>query len=308
MKNFSEKSIHAATPTAQAEIEALKRYGWTDDEIASMTPAQRRAEFQDAMGIDDIPREQAVDQAVSARGSPGPEAGEPDGPEAATGGERATPEGPTCGAPTEQTEIEVLKRYGWDDEDIAAMSPSTRREEFQKAMASGQSESTAELAPRRGNPSKPVEGAPRIRPTKSLRGKLFYGGLSVIFFFAIFRLIFEQQEETTQIVAGWDGISQCSFTSSFDGKKHLSLSENHFARIEGPDQASVDGSWSFDESSSKYTITVRNDPSTYSVVTPGDGANCMLIKGDPGTADLPQSWFYSRADLEDQIDTGGPER
>ena len=44
------------------------------------------------------------------------------------------------------------------------------------------------------------------------------------------------------------------------------------------------------------------------VVAPGDGDNCMLIKGDLATADLPRSWFYSRADLDDQSDYETPER
>jgi hypothetical protein len=49
MKNFSGKIIDAAAPTEQAEIEGLKRYGRSDEEIASMTPAQRRHEFQEAV-------------------------------------------------------------------------------------------------------------------------------------------------------------------------------------------------------------------------------------------------------------------
>jgi hypothetical protein len=49
MKNFSEKLIYGDAPTEQAEIEGLKRYGWTDDEITSMTPVQRRREFEEAI-------------------------------------------------------------------------------------------------------------------------------------------------------------------------------------------------------------------------------------------------------------------
>lgn len=43
--------------TEQTEIDGLKRHGWTDEEIASMTPAQRRREFQEAManGKDNAP-------------------------------------------------------------------------------------------------------------------------------------------------------------------------------------------------------------------------------------------------------------
>lgn len=137
--------------------------------------------------------------------------------------------------------------------------------------------------------------------------KLICGGVGVLFLYAMFKPAFEQRQ-APQTVAGWDGISNCSFMASFDGKRHLLLSENHFARIEGPDQASADGSWSFDESTGKYTIGVRGEPVTYSVVSPGDGDNCMLIKGDLGTADLPRSWFSSGTDLDDEADRDPPER
>jgi hypothetical protein len=44
MKNFSGKLISGDAPTEQAEIEGLKRYGWSEEQIASMTPAERRRE------------------------------------------------------------------------------------------------------------------------------------------------------------------------------------------------------------------------------------------------------------------------
>jgi hypothetical protein len=70
----------------------------------------------------------------------------------------------------------------------------------------------------------------------------------------------------------------------------------------------VDGSWSFDESARRYTITINDESVTYSVIAPGDGDNCMLVKGDLVTADLTRSWFYSRADLDSQNDRDPPER
>jgi hypothetical protein len=305
MENFNGKLIYGDAPTEQAEIEGLKRYGWSDVEIASMTPAQRRRELQEAMEIDDfLLREQAADHAATAP-PPRPEGGEEVAPEAGTSTPPRPEPCPIGGAPTEQTEIEALKRCGWSDEEIAAMTPSMRRHEFQKEMETGQSEPTAELVPRRGNRSKPVEGAPRARLTKDLSGKLIYGGLGVIFVCTIFNVVFKQRE-APQVIPGWDGLSSCSFMVSYDGKRRLRLSENHFARIEEPDQASADGSWSFDESTTKYTITVHDESVTYSVVAPGDGDNCMLIKGDLATADLSRSWFYSRANLDDQSDHEPP--
>jgi hypothetical protein len=110
---------------------------------------------------------------------------------------------------------------------------------------------------------------------------------TVIFLWTIFNVVFKQRDPP-QVIPGWDGISRCSFMVSFDGKRHLSLSENHFARIEERDQADAHGSWSFDERTGKYTIAVDGEPVIYSVVDPGDRDNCMLIKGDPATVDLPR--------------------
>src|SRR5258708_35904312 len=75
MKNFSGKLIDAAAPTEEAEIESLKRYGWNDVQIASMTPAQQRREFQEAVETDDFLREQAANQASTAPALPKPEGG-----------------------------------------------------------------------------------------------------------------------------------------------------------------------------------------------------------------------------------------
>jgi hypothetical protein len=308
MKDFSGKLIYGNAPTEQTEIEALKRYGWSDDEIAGMTPGQRRREFQEAMESDDFLSEQAANQASTAPALPKPEGGGEGPPPGGTN----TPPDPEPspsggGAPSQQTEIEALKRYGWHDDEIADMSPSVRRRLFQEAVETGTSEPPAESAPARENPAKPPERAPKTRLTKGFSGKLIYAGVGVIFLYTIFNVVFEKQE-APEAIPGWDGISSCSFMVSFDGKRRLWLSENHFARIEEPDQASADGSWSFDESSSKYTIAVHDESVTYSVVTPGDGNNCILIKGDLATADLPRSWFYSSADLDDQTDYEPPGR
>src|ERR1700730_601171 len=300
MKNFRGKIIDAAAPTEQAEIEGLKRYGWSDEEIASMTPAQRRHEFQEAVESEEFLPKQGADHAATAPGGEVP----PERGSATPGG---TEPSPSAGAaPTEQTEIEALKHYGWSDEEIADMSPAQRRREFQYAMGNGQSEPAAEAAPRRENHLKPVEGAPRTRPTKELSRKLIYGALGVTFLYAIFNVAFEQRE-TPQVIPGWDGISSCSFMVSFDGKRRLWLSENNFARIDGANGPSTDGSWSFDESTRKYTIAVP-EPVVYSAIAPGEGNDCMLIRGELETADLHRSWFYSRADLDDQSDNEPPER
>jgi hypothetical protein len=274
MKNFRGKLIYGDAPAEHTEINGLK----------------------------------ATDDAATAQASPNPEVGGELPPERGSATAWGPEPSPSAGsAPTEQTEIEALKRYGWGDDEIAGMSPKQRRQFFQEATETGPSQPTAELATRQRNPSTSVGGAPRTRLPRNVSGKLIYGGLGVIFLFTIFRVVFEQRA-TPPVVVGWDGISNCSFMVSFDGKRRLLLSENHFARIEDPDQASSDGSWSFDGSTGRYTVTVYDEPVTYSVVAPGDGDNCMLIKGDLATADLTRSWFYLRADADDQSDYEPPER
>jgi len=61
----------AVPNTERTEIEGLKRHGWTDEEIASMTPAQRRAEFQEAMatGESQPPKAAPSEPAVIDRAS-----------------------------------------------------------------------------------------------------------------------------------------------------------------------------------------------------------------------------------------------
>jgi hypothetical protein len=149
-----------------------------------------------------------------------------------------------------------------------------------------------------GPQPKPKQGAV-FHLFKGLGAKLIYGAVGAIFLYALFNLTFRHRE-ILPAAAGWESLSQCSDTSSFDGKRHLSLDENHFARIEDPDQHVADGSWSFDKVSGRYTITMDGEPVTYLVVAPGDRFYCMLIRGDLVTADLPRSWFYSHVDLDDQ--------
>jgi len=258
-----------------------------------MTPAQRRREFRDAMKID-LP-EQAADDAATVQTSPKPGAGGERPPERSSAIPTGPEPSPSAGAaPAEQTEIEALKRC---DDEIAGMSRAHLRTEFQDAAPTEQSDT----------PNPASSRAPRISPTKNLSGKVIYGGLGLILLCTSFNVVFRQREAPPAI-PGWDAISSCSFMVSFDGKRRLSLSENHFARIEEPDHASADGSWSFDGTTGKYIVTMRDEPVAYSVVAPGDRDNCMLIRGDLATADLHRSWFYSRADVDDQSDNEPPER
>jgi hypothetical protein len=51
----------------------------------------------------------------------------------------------------------------------------------------------------------------------------------------------------------------------------------------------VDGTWSFDDATKLYTITLNGEIATYSIAEPSQGL-CMLVKGDLGAADLRASW------------------
>lgn len=81
------------------------------------------------------PKPEAGGEVLPKRGSATP--GEPE------------PSPSSGAAPTKQTEIEGVKRHGWSDNEIAAMSPVMRRPEFQEAMETVPSEPTVELATRK---------------------------------------------------------------------------------------------------------------------------------------------------------------
>jgi hypothetical protein len=256
----------------QAEIEFLKRYGWSDEEIASMTPAQRCAESLMAMELMEDDAKQSLAPKLYEKGAP-----------------EQVPN------PSRSSSVEQPA--------LAADPPAQPCKPLPSASSSNVQAKESTLR-------EPW----RFAKWKNSGTRLVYGLVGLLTVYALSNVISwhqrvtSQHQEVTQIVPGWDRISGCLFMASFDGKRHLSLSENHFARIEEPDQADSDGSWAFDESTGKYIVTVDGEAITYSAVAPGDGDNCMLIKGDLRTADLPRSWFYSRADLDDQTDRDSPER
>jgi hypothetical protein len=147
---------------------------------------------------------------------------------------------------SEETEIEALRRHGWEDDEIDAMSPSTRRQFFQEAMATGQSE-RPNAAPEPSTElrrytcealTKPQTGRadglgakaaePRSAQAKTIRRlrwfspKLIYGAVGAIALYAIFEAM---SKDEPPVPTGWETLSRCSFAASFDGKRHLTLSE-----------------------------------------------------------------------------------
>ena len=94
---------------------------------------------------------------------------------------------------------------------------------------------------------------------------------------------------------GWPDLLPCSYAASFDGTKELSLSDDGRAVLYDKltKGGSIDGNWTFDETSKLYTVTINGEIATYSVAEPGGATFCMLVKGNPSAADLRSSWFSS---------------
>ena len=92
--------------------------------------------------------------------------------------------------------------------------------------------------------------------------------------------------------------------------KQLSFSPNQFVRFydngsspdrtKGQKDVTIDGTWSFDETSKRYAVSLKGETTVYSVIRPENSYTCLLIKGDLESANLRQSWFsFSAEDLED---------
>lgn len=119
-------------------------------------------------------------------------------------------------------------------------------------------------------------------------------------------LMFEHRPAIAPTALGWNELIYCSDSTSLDGTRRLSFSENSRAtlyaaqgssdRRNGHEIISREGTWSFDESSNKYLVVLDGDTTEYQLVSPESGGMCMLVPGDLKSADLQQSWFSSPAD------------
>jgi hypothetical protein len=126
---------------------------------------------------------------------------------------------------------------------------------------------------------------------------------------------FVHRPEIVPTALGWDDLISCSDSTSLDGTRRLSVSENNNAILyeaRGPsdrrrdnETISKEGTWSFDEISKKYLIVLNGETTTYLLVIPEGGGMCMLIAGDVQSADLRQSYFSSPADENHEPDDQG---
>jgi hypothetical protein len=120
-----------------------------------------------------------------------------------------------------------------------------------------------------------------------------------------------------RIVPGWEDLISCSYVTSLDGTKQLSISENNRATLYvsvalsdkkgGEERISIEGTWSFDEISKQYFVALNGETTTYLLVSPEKGGVCMLVAGELEAANLRRSWFSFQADDNDPGDQGpGP--
>jgi hypothetical protein len=100
-------------------------------------------------------------------------------------------------------------------------------------------------------------------------------------------------------IPGWDDLASCAFLTSLDNKNNLTLTEERGVELvksavdeDGAEtESKLQGRWSYDPGSKRYSITLEGDTATYTLVSRGEPATCILVKGDLGAADLHASWF-----------------
>jgi hypothetical protein len=101
-------------------------------------------------------------------------------------------------------------------------------------------------------------------------------------------------------VPGWNDLEPCAFLTSLDDKKNLALTEEQGVELVESDldengvateNRLLQGRWSYDATSKRYSVTLDGDTTTYTLLSRGDPTTCILVKGDLGTADLRASWF-----------------
>lgn len=105
--------------------------------------------------------------------------------------------------------------------------------------------------------------------------------------------------------AGWDELEPCSSLISFSGTKYVTLFEDQHAELvqyipaqQGKESADsiINGRWSYDPSSTQYSITIGGNTISYSLFSPEHLAICILSKGEIDAANLYESWFTYRDD------------
>jgi hypothetical protein len=135
--------------------------------------------------------------------------------------------------------------------------------------------------------------------------KILCACAGVAFVYFIFSAKTDKVRAPIRTVPGWEDLISCSYVTSLDGTKHLSISENNratlYERVALSDKKriSIEGIWSFDEISKRYFVALNGETTTYQLVNPEGGGVCMLIAGELEAANLRRSWFSFQADDDD---------
>jgi hypothetical protein len=117
--------------------------------------------------------------------------------------------------------------------------------------------------------------------TRAAWSVVFWGGIGLgAYYLATHRSPPPKPEPPPQ--PGWDRLTRCSFLTSFDGNKNLSISEDGQAELYDnteKDKEAVTGEWRFEQASNLFAVTFANISTSYAMVEPGQGPICMLLKG-----------------------------
>lgn len=214
---------------------------------------------------------------------------------------------------TRADEDEILKRFLTDDE-IAGLSPE------EKAAIIKEHEGQGTMTGAEGSPLGSLDRhpdlrllfkpQPRERTWAHLAGSvMFLGALGLGAYYFATHTASHRKPEPPPPKPGWEQLTRCSFLTSFDGSKDLSLWDDGRAELYdniNKQQDAVEGEWRFDKGTNLFAVIFDGVPKSYAMVEPGQGPICMLLMGDLRSADLQESWFSPTPDEGDRLEYERP--
>jgi hypothetical protein len=142
-------------------------------------------------------------------------------------------------------------------------------------------------------------------------GAIFWIGVIGVLTYAIFFRADRAKIKPQVFPMGWTELGGCVATTSLDGKRWLTLTDDQTAELTEVPRPESDknirvtfGKWSYDGDSKKYAITFNNETTNYLLLSRNDVATCILLKGDLDAANLLESWFET---TDDSAPEGGPD-
>ena len=184
-----------------------------------------------------------------------------------------------------KTDHQTLLDAGFTESEIADMSPRARATRLEEAKAGEPATSESDVAT--GKRDAPIVaetvddvlklcvaggGLDRRRNTamgisNTVKVLCACTGLA----FAYWVIVHKPEKVPTAL--GWDDLISCSDSTSLDGTRRLSVSENSHAilyeahgpsdRGERSETISREGTWSFDETSKRYVVVLNGETTTY---------------------------------------------